>query len=153
MTKEVLVKISGLHTMEQEQENDQVEMITAGDYFLKNGKHYVVYEETLEGFDGNVRNTVKITDNKLEIRKQGVAMAHMIFEKDKKNLTRYATPMGEMIVEVTTNAIEMTEEEDRLNVCVNYALDINYEHVSDCKIIMDICSKGKADLRLSDTAG
>lgn len=153
MTKEVLVKISGLHTMDEEQGNDQVEMITAGDYFLKNGKHYVIYEERLEGFDENVRNTVKITDNKMEIRKQGAAMAHMIFEKDKKNLTRYATPMGEMIVEVTTNEIEMKEDEDRLNVCVNYALDINYEHVSDCKIIMDICSKEKADLRLSDAVG
>lgn len=150
MTKEVLVKISGLHTMEQDQEHDQVEMITAGDYFLKNGKHYVIYEESMEGFDGNVRNTVKITENKMEIRKQGVAVAHMIFEKDKKNLTRYATPMGEMIVEVTTNEIQMQEEEDHLNVCVNYGLDINYEHVSDCKIIMDICSKEKADLRLSE---
>lgn len=149
MTKDVLVKISGLHTMEQDQENDQVEMITAGDYFLKNGKHYVIYEEALEGFEGNVRNTVKISKNMMEIRKQGITMAHMIFEKDKKNLTRYATPMGEMIVEVTTNEIEMTEDEDCLNVCVNYALDINYEHVSDCKIILNVCSKEKAELGLS----
>ena len=143
MTKDVLVKISGLHTMEED--NDQVEIITAGDYFLKNGKHYVIYEEVMEGFDGNVRNTVKISENAMEIRKQGITVAHMVFEKDKKNLTRYATPMGEMVIEVTTNEIELKEEEDSLKVCVNYALDINYEHVSDCKIVMDICSKEKAD--------
>ena len=148
MTKDVLVKISGLHTMEED--NDQVEIITAGDYFLKNGKHYVIYEEAMEGFDGNVRNTVKISENAMEIRKQGITVAHMVFEKDKKNLTRYATPMGEMIIEVTTNEIELKEEEDSLKVCVNYALDINYEHVSDCKIAMDICSKGKADLKLAE---
>ena len=149
MTKEVLVKISGLQSMEED--SDQVEVITIGDYFLKNGKHYVIYDETVDGFEGNIRNTVKISENMMEIRKQGIAMAHMVFEKDKKNLTRYATPMGEMIIEVTTNEIEMKEEEHSLKVRVNYALDINYEHVSDCKIIMDICSKGMADLKLAES--
>lgn len=149
MTKDVLVKISGLHAMEQD--NDQIEVITAGDYFLKNGKHYVVYEEAVEGFEENVRNTVKISDNKMEIRKQGAAMAQMIFEKDKKNLTRYVTPLGEMLVEITTNQIDMEEEEDSLKVCVNYALDINYQHVSDCKILLNISSREKAELKLSES--
>ncbi len=148
MTKDVLVKISGLQTMDDD--SDQIEIITAGDYFLKNGKHYVIYEETLDGFDGTVRNTVKISENMIEIRKQGIAMAHMIFEKNKKNLTRYATPMGEMIIEVTTNEIQMQQDEDRLDVQVKYALDINYEHVSDCNIIMNICSRTKADLKLAE---
>lgn len=149
MTKEVLVKISGLQSMEED--SDQVEVITIGDYFLKNGKHYVIYDETVDGFEGNIRNTVKISENMMEIRKQGIAMAHMVFEKDKKTLTRYATPVGEMIIEVTTNEIEMKEEEHSLRVRVNYALDINYEHVSDCKIIMDICSKGMANLKLAES--
>ena len=149
MTKEVLVKISGLQSMEED--SDQVEVITIGDYFLKNGKHYVIYDETVDGFEGNIRNIVKISENMMEIRKQGIAMAHMVFEKDKKTLTRYATPVGEMIIEVTTNEIEMKEEEHSLRVRVNYALDINYEHVSDCKIIMDICSKGMADLKLAES--
>lgn len=148
MTKDVLVKISGLQAMEED--SDQVEVITVGDYFLKNGKHYVIYEETVDGFEGNIRNTVKISENMMEIRKQGIAMAHMVFEKDKKNLTHYATPMGEMIIEVTTNEIEMKEEEHSLKVRVNYGLDINYEHVSDCKIIMDICSREMADLKLAE---
>lgn len=149
MTKEVLVKISGLQSMEED--SDQVEVITIGDYFLKNGKHYVIYDETVDGVEGNIRNTVKISENMMEIRKQGIAMAHMVFEKDKKTLTRYATPVGEMIIEVTTNEIEMKEEEHSLRVRVNYALDINYEHVSDCKIIMDICSKGMANLKLAES--
>lgn len=149
MTKEVLVKISGLQSMEED--SDQVEVITIGDYFLKNGKHYVIYDETVDGFEGNIRNTVKISENMMEIRKQGIAMAHMVFEKDKKTLTRYATPVGEMIIEVTTNEIEMKEEEHSLRVRVNYALDINYEHVSDCKIIMDIRSKGMAELKLAES--
>lgn len=146
MTRDVLVKISGLQTMEED--SDQIEVITAGDYFQKNGKHYVIYEETVDGFEGTIRNTVKISEDMMEIRKQGITVAHMVFEKDKKNQTRYATPMGEMIIDVTTNEIQMEQDEDRLDVQVKYALDINYEHVSDCNIIMNICSRTKADLNL-----
>ena len=48
MTKDVLITIRGVHTMDEE-DND-VEMIVRGDYYQKNGKHYVLYEELLEGF-------------------------------------------------------------------------------------------------------
>lgn len=56
--------------------------------------------------------------------------------------------MGEMIIEIGTNQIQVEEEEDSLKVTVNYSLDINYEHVSDCNIILDVCSMEKAELRL-----
>lgn len=150
MTREVLIRISGLQLMdsENEAETDDVEMITTGDYFWKNGKHYIIYDEVMDGFDGNVRNTIKISPDTMDIRKQGVANAHMIFEQDKKNTTRYATPMGDMMVEVSTNRILVDEQEDSLKVSVEYSLGINYEHVSECNITMDVRSKGKAELRL-----
>ena len=84
----------------------------------------------------------------MDIRKQGVANAHMVFEQDKKNMTRYATPMGDMMVEVSTNRIQVDEQEDSLKVLVEYSLGINYEHISECNITFDVCSKGKAELRL-----
>lgn len=148
MTRDVLIKISGLQMMDKD--SDNVEVITTGDYFLKNGKHYIIYDEVMDGFDGNIRNTVKITPDAMDIRKQGVVGTHMVFQVDKKNLTRYATPMGEMIVEVSTSGIQVQEEEDNLKVCVDYSLDINYEHVSDCNITMDICSREKAALDLQN---
>ena len=148
MTRDVLIRISGLQMMDDDGCADNIEVITTGDYFLKNGKHYVIYDEVMDGFEGNVRNTVRITPYMMDIRKQGVASTHMVFEEDKKNMTRYATPMGDMVIEVSTNDIRLEEEEDSLKVEVNYSLDINYEHVSDCRIRMDICSKDKAELRL-----
>lgn len=148
MTREVLIRISGLQMMASEDEADDVEMITKGDYFQKNGKHYIIYDEVMDGFEGNIRNTVKISPEVLDIRKQGVANAHMVFEQDKKNMTRYATPMGDMMVEVSTNRILVDEKEDSLKVSVEYSLGINYEHVSQCNITMDVCSMEKAELRL-----
>lgn len=146
MTRDVLIRISGLQQMDDDASD--VEVITAGEYFWKNGKHYVIYDELMEGFDGSTRNTVKITPEKMDIHKKGIANADMVFEKNCRRLTRYATPMGEMIIEIGTNQIQVEEEEDSLKVTVNYSLDINYEHVSDCNIILDVCSRAKAELRL-----
>ncbi|MGL5437349.1 MAG: DUF1934 domain-containing protein [Lachnospiraceae bacterium] len=146
MTKEVLIRISGLQMMDSQ--DDTVEVITAGDYYQKNGKHYIIYDEVMEGFEGNTRNTLKIAPGTLDVRKHGVASAHMLFEQDKKSVTRYATPMGEMLVGISTNQIVLEEGDDALKVKVNYSLDINYEHMSDCNITLDVCSKHKAELRL-----
>ena len=146
MTKDVLITIRGVHTLDHE-DND-VEMIVRGDYYQKNGKHYILYEEVMEGFEGNIRNMLKISPDKLDVRKNGAANAHMVFEQDRKNLTRYVTPMGEMIVEVSTNRILLDEQEDSLKVSVDYSLDINYSHVSDCNITVDVCSRENARLEL-----
>lgn len=40
MTKDVLITIRGVHTLDHE-DND-VEMIVRGDYYQKNGKHYIL---------------------------------------------------------------------------------------------------------------
>lgn len=146
MTKDVLIRISGLQRMDDQ--SDDVEVITTGDYFHKNGKHYVIYEELLEGVEGMIRNTVKITPEMLDIRKSGVINTHMVFQKDQKKMTRYATSMGDMMIGINTNQIQLQEQEDRLNVSVEYSLDINYEPMSVCNITLDVCSKGKAQLNL-----
>lgn len=150
MTREVLIRISGLQMMEDENAPQDIEVITKGEYFLKNGKHFVIYDEAMEGFDGSVRNTLRITPEMLSVHKQGIAATHMVFEQEKKNIAHYATPMGDMVIEICTNDILLEEQEDRLNVVVDYSLDINYEHVSDCKLRMEVCSLEKAELRLAE---
>ena len=71
MTKDVLLSIRGLQFVAREEEDiEPVEMITAGDYYKKNGKHYIMYDEVMEGFDGNTRNIIKLTEDSLDITKK-----------------------------------------------------------------------------------
>lgn len=65
MTKEVLVSIRGIHTVDGE--SDNVEVITAGSYYFKNNKHYIVYDELVEGFDRAVKNTIRIGRNTVDV--------------------------------------------------------------------------------------
>ena len=63
MTKDVLISISGLHfeVGGESGEGEPVEIITPASYYLKNGKHYVLYDEVVEGVPGTVKNTIKIS--------------------------------------------------------------------------------------------
>ncbi|HIR97979.1 MAG TPA: DUF1934 domain-containing protein, partial [Candidatus Merdisoma faecalis] len=51
MTKEILLSISGLHFVDGE--DGSVEVVTAGDYYNRGGKHYILYDEVVEGMSGH----------------------------------------------------------------------------------------------------
>lgn len=150
MTKDVLVSISGLHLDVMgdvsEEENEAIEVVTPANYYCKNGKHYILYDEVTEGISGVTKNRIKISgEESLEIMKSGISNAHMIFEKNKKNLTYYQTPYGQMLVGVNTKNMEITVTEKNIDVCVDYELDVNHEPLADCKIKMNITSKDSGD--------
>ena len=138
MKKDVLITISGIHMMDDE--DSDVEMIVRGDYYYKNGKHYILYDEVVEGLEGTIRNVIKVSATGMDINKRGAANTHMQFEKDKKNLSCYVTPMGDLMVGVQASRIQIDEQPDSLTVDMEYTLDINYQHLSDCSIRLDVQS-------------
>ena len=60
MDKEVLIHVSGLQTMDAEGDQEPIEIVVPGEYYFRNGSHYLRYEEILED-DGVVEFK---TDNK-----------------------------------------------------------------------------------------
>lgn len=149
MTKDVIVTISGLQFLGEEEDNESLELITTGNYYKKNGKHYILYDEVMEGFEGVTKNVVKINDSFMDITKKGVTNVHMMFEKNKKNVTYYYTPFGSLLIGIDAKNLEVEETEDNINVKVNYNLEVNYEHLADCCITMNIKSKEARDFRLA----
>lgn len=150
MTKDVLLTISGLQFTAPEDEGaEPVEVITAGDYYKKNGKHYILYDEVMEGFEGSTRNVIKITDDYLDITKKGVSNVHMVFEKNKKNVSYYYTPFGNILIGIDAKSVNINETEENIDVQVKYNLEVNYEHLADCSITMNIKSKEAKDFSLS----
>lgn len=143
MTKDVLLSISGLHYdvtgMVQEEENEPIEVITPAAYYYKNGKHYVIYDEVVEGMPGVIKNKIKIyEDGKLEIMKSGLSNTHMTFEREKINMTEYETPYGKLMIGIHTRELAMEAEEKKIHVHVNYALDVNGDQIADCNIEMNV---------------
>ena len=150
MTKDVLLTISGLQFAAQgAEEAEPVEVITAGDYYKKKGKHYILYDEVMEGFEGSTRNLIKITDDSLDITKKGVSNVHMIFEKNKKNISYYHTPFGSILIGIDAKSVDINETDENIDIKVKYNLEVNYEHLADCSITMNIKSKEAKDFSLA----
>lgn len=146
MDKQVLVSISGLQFSEANKE--AVEMITVADYYKKNDKHYLIFEEAQEGFEGTTRNVIKFNDHMVDVTKKGIVNVHMVFEEKQKNMTYYDTPFGNLMIGLSTNRIDVEEEETAINIKIDYSLDINYDFVSDCKISISVKEKKAGDISL-----
>jgi uncharacterized beta-barrel protein YwiB (DUF1934 family) len=150
MTKDVLVTISGMQfDTESEGAPEPVEVTCPGTYYKKNGKHYVMYEEIIEGFSGVTKNTLKLQPDSLDIMKRGVSNVHMVFEKNKKNMTCYNMPFGSLMMGIDARGVTVEETEDHIHAIINYELEVNYEKMADCEITIDIHSKEGGNFQLA----
>lgn len=135
MNNRVILEIAGLHTTSSD--NDAVEMIHSGEYYFRNGKHYVKYQESLESGE-LCDNMLKISPKQVEFQKKGAVSTNMIFTVGEKNITCYETPFGTLTMGVDTHDLVIKETEDSLLVDIDYALDINYDVMSTAHVTIKI---------------
>lgn len=143
MTKDVLIHVKGLQSIAGEKaEEAPIEIVTMGEYYFRNGSHYLRYNEMMEGTSENTINYIKIGPKGVEVRKKGAANVHMVFEEQKKNVTYYETPFGVLQMGIAATKMNVTETEDDLQVKVDYVLEMNDAYVADCYITIEVQSKG-----------
>lgn len=149
MTKEVFVKIRGLQFLE-ETEHETLEVISVGNYYKKNGKHYILYDEVQEGFSGVTKNVIKVSENCLELTKKGVVNVHMLFEKNKKTFSDYHTPFGNLKMSIYATNIFVDEKEETLTIKVTYKLKVNQEYLylAESSVFLTIQSKETKDFKI-----
>ena len=141
MTKDVLIHLHSCQHGKNETDEEEIETVAEGTYYEKSGRHFLIYDEMMEGLDKPVKNKVKFGGHFMELTKSGPINVRMVFEEDKKNLTNYIIPYGSIVLGIDTKKIHISQESDRIVVDVEYVLDMNYEYYADCKIIIDIRSK------------
>ena len=141
MNKDVLIHVRGLQLMETDDEQEPIEIVVPGLYYFRNGSHYLRYEEMLDDSAQTTVNYIKMSSEGVEIRKQGQVNVHMVFEQGKKNKTFYNTPYGTLQMGIAATGLELKESEDDIQMKVDYALDMNEEHVADCYLTVQAQSK------------
>lgn len=147
MTKEVIITICGLQSG-PDADGEPIEMITTGEYFYKNGKHYLLYEEVMEGETATTKNRIKFAPGYMELTKNGIVSVHMLFEEHKKNVTHYHTPYGALMMGIDAKKVDLLETEHEINITVDYALELNQEHAADCNIKITVKSKSAGTFKL-----
>ena len=146
MQKEIIVFLGSVQNGGMSGD-DRMEIITAGQYYYKNGKHYIIYEEIQEDGGTAAKNVIKICDGKAEIIKSGEASVHMIFEEHKKNYSYYDMPYGKMLVGLETKRLDFKEEENHISLQLEYRLEIDYNHMADC--VVNIRAESKEHCRVN----
>ena len=121
MRKDVRVTVKGVQR-DDTTEISRTEIVVPGEYYFKNGSHYIFYEETAEDSGEPVKNSLKLKGNVLELNRKGAVNSRMIFETGKSHVTDYATPFGMLRMETVTSRILFTEEENCLRIRAEYEL-------------------------------
>lgn len=137
MTKNVLIAIKGMQ-FEGETDPEEIEVIQRGQYYERNGSHYLLYDEPVEGTSDIIKNRIKFKENEVQVAKKGAVNTTLTFTKNEKNMTNYATPFGNLVIGIDTQRIALDMSEKRMDIKVDYALDINYEFLADCKISIEV---------------
>ena len=149
MDKNVLIHIRGLQMMEPTDEQEPIELVVPGQYYFKNGSHYLRYEELMDETSAEPTvNYIKISSKAVEVRKKGLVNVHMFFERGKKNMTYYSTPYGTVEMGIAATGVMIEESENGIDMKVDYALEMNEEYVADCYLTVSAQSKASGEFRI-----
>jgi len=147
MTRDVMVTVSGKQSMGgMEAEQDIIETVHVGVYYERDGTHYLLFDELLEGLQEPVRNIIKIKKDSIEVRKRGPVSMAMLFETGKQQSAAYSVPYGSFLIETRTVGVHLKEETDWLEASAVYCLHINGEYAADCDIRIRVQSRDKFQL-------
>ena len=149
MDKNVLIHIRGLQMMEPTDEQEPIELVVPGQYYFKNGSHYLRYEELMDETSAEPTvNYIKISSKAVEVRKKGLVNVHMVFERGKKNMTYYSPPYGTVEMGIAATGVMIEESENGIDMKVDYALEMNEEYVADCYLTVSAQSKASGEFRI-----
>lgn len=133
MTKEIRITVRGIHQSDAGKP-DQTEITASGEYYLKNGSHYIFYEETAEDSGERIKNSLKLKGNMLELNRKGAVNSRMTFETGKSHVADYATPFGMLRMETVTSRILCRSEENCLRIGAEYELWADGVKMSSCRL-------------------
>lgn len=141
MHSNVLVTIRG--TQSDGTEQDTIETISHGQYRFLTDKHAVSFEELLPSEANttiSIKNILKITDETVTLTKRGVTQTEMFFQQGHTFCGFYQTPFGTFDMALHTSRLKITSQDDLLRAEIDYALELNGQHVSDCSIQISVTS-------------
>lgn len=135
MKKNVKVSISGIQNNDNE---ETVEVVSVGEMMQRDDHICVSYEEAADNAAGVdcqlVNSMLKVKPDQIEIIKKGAAQTHMVFIEDRDTISYYSTPFGELEVAIHTDRLERKERDNGFQILLEYALEINASHMSNCNV-------------------
>lgn len=100
-----------------------IELCTKGRFAEKNGKFYIMYEESeMTGFE-DTTTTIKIEDERISMTRKGKYSSKMVFMRNEKRICSIGTPYGTIPVGVQPIMMKNELTADGGEVSLEYILD------------------------------
>ena len=133
MSENVSIKLENVQQIIEEQEKQQINNQYQGEFYIKNEKLYLSYQDDAEGIESS-RTVVKIDPERervLLLRHEPAAMKQE-FVCGKKQEGYFKTAYGEIEMAVKTKRLEMEISENSGLIRINYQVflggELNAEH-------------------------
>ncbi len=133
MSKNVSIKLENVQQLTDDQEKQRINNQYQGEFYIKNEKLYLKYEDDAEGIDG-AQTVVKIDPERervLLLRQEPAAMKQD-FVCGEKQKGYFKTAYGEIKMAVKTKSLDMEISEGKGLIIINYQVylggELNAEH-------------------------
>ena len=137
--RDITLKITGKQIYENREE-DQMEFVTEGQLYQKNGAVYMIYDESeLSGMKG-CKTTLKLDGDNLRMKRIGQSGAgtEMYFEENRRFSSTYNTPYGPMDLEILTRSVVNQFDMETLSGNVAVCYDVSLHGVAEGKNKLEI---------------
>lgn len=131
--KEVMITINSIQSVDDEKE--ETELITTGDFERSGEKYVISYDESsATGFEG-ARTILTCEDEAIAtMTRTGKAPSNLIIESGVKHHCHYGTPFGQFMVGINATSIRNDLNDDGGELCFRYTIDVNSVYVSDNEV-------------------
>ncbi len=125
MKDNAMISVKTLQNIDGSDEVNEIELQTKGKFAEKNGKFYIIYEESeLTGFE-DTTTTIKVSKDTVSMTRSGKHNSKMVFKRGEKCLCSYATPYGIIPVGVNPVLLESRFDDAGGKVNIEYILDFD----------------------------
>lgn len=144
MNTKVLITIKGIQHEFEDIFDTGIQTIQPGIYKQVLDKHIITYEELSEKTDGgspfSVKNILKISPDSVSLTKHGQISTDMFFKEGYHHSGVYETSFGTLQAGFITSKLSIVEKADSIDIQIDYSLELNYNHISDCTVFINIHS-------------
>lgn len=125
MKKNVLISISSSQDYEGS-EKDEINLITQGRLYSKEGKFYISYDESeITGLAGT-KTTLKLDGSKIAMIRTGKSPSHLLFAQNERHVGLYQTGFGALTISTHTSSIVNDINENGGKLSIDYTVEIDH---------------------------
>ncbi len=137
--RDIILKITGKQ-IDDMFEEEQIEFVTVGKLFKRNGALFLIYEESEVSGEPGYKTSLRLKDDTLFMKRSGPNAESddgIEFKEGKKYSGYYDTPYGAVGLEVLTNSVKSDIGDDgRGTIDIDYHISLG--GVTDNRNILNI---------------